>query len=179
MTYFLVLLNYCWPLFNKNATLQMSFFPFFLSPSGKTHRASADLTSAWSKARYMPGCSETEFASLSALKADWKVHWAVSTYDVLFSEVIWGWNFSCPICMAKKGCPRAELALPLLRWRHFVEDLSYSRGMAGCTGALRWLNWLPGNTAGREGVFTAAHLTYRHKAACTDNHFAPYSLQYF
>lgn len=37
-------------------------FAFFL-PSGKAHRASADLTSAWSNACYVLGYSETEFAS--------------------------------------------------------------------------------------------------------------------
>lgn len=75
--------------------------------------------------------------SESALKADWIVSWTVSTHYMLFSKVVEMEISPVIYCMAKRGCPAAELSLPWLYWRQrFVKELSGSRSMARCSGDL-------------------------------------------
>lgn len=71
-------------------------------------------------------------------------------------------------CMAKRGCPAAELSLPWLWWgQRFVKELSGSKSMARCSGDLS--SAISGClvTLGREGFFTSAHQSYRHGPACS------------
>lgn len=163
MTYFLVSLTYCWPLFKKNATLQMIFLiPFWKN----TERAlislllGAMLGTCWdARGQKLWVKLPSKLSEKSALNIFY-----------LFHAILWGhyWMEFLVLYLHKKCWLRAELAAP-----------GHQGGLRqGGSGALLggWglCGHMLGPTLCREGIFTAAHPTWRCEAVWTDNQIASY-----